>query len=197
MPYGALSAHSELVSFFSKFHVTYGMGEAAEGHGLSRNLNIRQKIFTDRELLGGRFFWFSKDFQLVLQEATTDSQYFSRLRLDPVALGQRTVDKMPFDRRERGIERALGRQEAIQGSEPLFGRGQLERQVARLNLLALGHQGGMSHHVLQLPHVARPGMAGQQLNGSRGKACSADAALLHEISQTGLGPEWNLIGSSA
>ena len=197
MPYGALSAHSETVSFFSKLHVTYGMVQAAEGHGLSRNLNIRQKIFTDRELLGGRFFWFSKDFQLVLQEATTDSQYFRCLRLDPVALGQRTVDKMPFDRRERGIERALGRQKAIQGSEPLFGRRQLERQIALLNLLALGHQGGMGHHILQFPHVAGPGMADQQLNGSRGKACSADSAFLHKISQTGLGQEGNVIGAIA
>src|SRR2546428_12541515 len=98
------------------------MSQAVEGETLSRNLNFRQKIFTDRELLGGRFFWFSKDFQLVLQEATTDSQYFRCLRLDPVALGQRTVDKMPFDRRGGGIGRAFGRQKAIQGSEPLFGR---------------------------------------------------------------------------
>src|SRR2546427_10893681 len=97
MPYGALSAHSEIVSFFSKLHVTYGMGQAAEGDGLSRNVNIRQKIFTDRELLGGRVFWFSKDFQLVLQEATADSQYFGGLRLDPVALGQRTVARVPID----------------------------------------------------------------------------------------------------
>src|SRR5438128_8746824 len=116
MPYGALSAHSEIVSFFSRLHVTYRMGQAAEGHGLSRNLNIRQKIFTDRELLGGRFFWFSKDFQLVLQEATTDSQYFSRLRLDPVALGHRTLAKMPFDGGDLGIKRALGRQKPIQAS---------------------------------------------------------------------------------
>ena len=132
-----------------------------------------------------------------MQEAATDSQDFSRLRLDPVALGQRTVDKVPFDRRERGIERALGRQKAIQGSKPLFGRGQLERQVVRLNLLALGHQGGMGHHILQFPHVAGPGMADQQLNGSRGKACSADSALLHKVSQTGLGQKWNVIGAIA
>src|SRR2546427_12713490 len=130
------------------------MSQAVEGETLSRNLNIRQKIFTVRELLGGSFFWFSKDFQLVLQEAPTDSHYFSRLRLDPVALGQRTVDKMPFDRRERGIERALGGQKATQGSEPLFGRRQLERQIALLNLLALRHQAGMCQHILQFPHVA-------------------------------------------
>src|SRR5437870_13103692 len=121
MPYGARSAHSEIVSLFRKLHVTYGMGQAVEGHGLSRNLNIRQKIFTDRERLGGRFFWFSKDFQLVLQEATTDSQYFSCLRVDGVALVQRTVHKIPFDRRERCMHRSLGRHEAVKGRHPFFG----------------------------------------------------------------------------
>src|SRR3989442_1581868 len=98
------------------------MSQAVEGETLSRNLNIRQKIFTDRELLGGRFFWFSKDFQLVLQEATTDSEYFRCLGLAPVAWGRRTVEKRRFERRERGRGRALGRQKPIQGGEPLFGR---------------------------------------------------------------------------
>src|SRR5712692_2329095 len=99
------------------------MSQAVGGEALSRNLNLRQKTYTDREVLGGRVFWLSKDFQFVLQETATDSQQFSCLRLDPVTLGQSTVDEVPLDRLECRIERSLGRQETIQGDQPLFGRG--------------------------------------------------------------------------
>src|SRR3990172_10076085 len=79
------------------------------------------------------------------------------------------------------------------GRGPQFGaRGNVRRQIIRLDDLTTRQDRSPLHHVLQLPDIARPGVREQTLH-RRGAQPRDTSLLLTEAREEVFGEQWNIL----
>src|SRR6266436_47986 len=128
--------------------------------------------------------------QLAPEGGAPDPERLGRPRVIPARALERLHDEDPL-----GLGEGLRRFEARRGAERQA-RGDVARQVARLDRVGLGEDGAALHVIFELPDVPGPRVAEEALHG--GGAQPQGAALpLRETGQEVLGQERNVLATLA